>query len=33
MNRARRGVVPHILHLHSTFAPGGKELRTVLVMD
>ena len=33
MNRARRGVVPHILHLHSTFAPGGKELRTVQLIN
>ena len=33
MNRARRGVVPHFLHLHSTFAPGGKELRTVQLIN
>lgn len=24
---------PHILHLHSTFAPGGKELRSVRLMN
>ena len=24
---------PHILHLHSTFAPGGKELRSVALMN
>ena len=33
MNRARGGAVPHILHLHSTFAPGGKELRTVQLIN
>ncbi len=33
MIRARGGVVPHILHLHSTFAPGGKELRTVQLIN
>lgn len=24
---------PHVLHLHSTFAPGGKELRTVQLIN
>ncbi len=33
MNTARSGGVPHILHLHSTFAPGGKELRTVQLIN
>lgn len=33
MSRARGGVVPHILHLQSTFAPGGKELRTVQLIN
>ena len=33
MTRARPGTVPHILHLHSTFAPGGKELRTVQLIN
>ena len=33
MNTARGGAVPHILHLHSTFAPGGKELRTVQLIN
>ncbi|MBX7501774.1 glycosyltransferase family 4 protein [Qipengyuania sp. YG27] len=33
MNRPRGGAVPHILHLHSTFAPGGKELRTVQLIN
>ena len=27
------GEVPHILHLQSTFAPGGKELRTVQLIN
>lgn len=27
------GDAPHILHLHSTFAPGGKELRTVELIN
>ena len=27
------GTVPHILHLQSTFAPGGKELRTVQLIN
>ena len=25
--------VPHVLHLHSTFSPGGKELRAVRLMN
>jgi len=33
MSTARGGAVPHILHLHSTFAPGGKELRTVQLIN
>lgn len=33
MKRARGGTVPHILHLQSTFAPGGKELRTVQLIN
>ena len=33
MNTPRGGAVPHILHLHSTFAPGGKELRTVQLIN
>ncbi|MEX0341417.1 MAG: glycosyltransferase family 4 protein [Erythrobacter sp.] len=33
MSRARGGAVPHILHLQSTFAPGGKELRTVQLIN
>lgn len=33
MSRVRGGTVPHILHLHSTFAPGGKELRTVQLIN
>ncbi|WP_370033270.1 glycosyltransferase family 4 protein [Qipengyuania mesophila] len=33
MSRPRGGAVPHILHLHSTFAPGGKELRTVQLIN
>ncbi|MEE4199502.1 glycosyltransferase [Erythrobacter sp.] len=28
-----RSDVPHILHCHSTFAPGGKELRAVQLMN
>ena len=33
MSRARGGAVPHILHLQSTFAPGGKEVRTVQLIN
>ncbi|MBO6527042.1 glycosyltransferase family 4 protein [Erythrobacter sp.] len=33
MNRARGGAVPQILHLQSTFAAGGKELRTVQLIN
>ncbi|WP_370189069.1 glycosyltransferase family 4 protein [Qipengyuania sp.] len=33
MSRARGGAVPHILHLQSTFSPGGKELRTVQLIN
>ena len=33
MSRARGGAVPHILHLQSTFAAGGKELRTVQLIN
>ena len=33
MNRARGGAVPHIMHLQSTFAAGGKELRTVQLIN
>ena len=25
--------VPHILHVHSTFSPGGKELRCVQLIN
>ena len=25
--------VPHILHIHSTFAPGGKELRCAQLIN
>ena len=33
MSRAKGGTVPHILHLQSTFAAGGKELRTVQLIN
>ena len=33
MSRPRGGAVPHILHLQSTFAAGGKELRTVQLIN
>lgn len=33
MSAGAGGGVPHILHLHSTFAPGGKELRTVELIN
>ncbi|MFV0643623.1 MAG: glycosyltransferase [Sphingomonadaceae bacterium] len=33
MNRAKSQQVPHILHLHSTFNAGGKELRAVRLMN
>ncbi len=33
MSAKSGGAVPHILHLHSTFAPGGKELRTVELIN
>ncbi len=33
MSAVRGGEVPHILHLQSTFAPGGKELRTVQLIN
>ena len=33
MSAQAGGAVPHVLHLHSTFAPGGKELRTVELIN
>ena len=33
MNTSRAGGVPHILHLHSTFAAGGKERRTAQLIN
>ena len=33
MNATAATAKPHILHLHSTFAPGGKELRTVQLIN
>ena len=33
MSRPRGGAVPHILHLQSTFSAGGKELRTVQLIN
>lgn len=33
MNRGQGGAAPRILHLHSTFSPGGKELRCVQLIN
>lgn len=33
MSAKSGGGAPHILHLHSTFAPGGKELRSVRLIN
>lgn len=30
---ATGGAVPHVLHCHSTFSPGGKEVRSVRLMN
>lgn len=33
MSKASAGAIPRILHLHSTFAAGGKEVRAVRLMN